>query len=194
MVPASCDVQPFASPAPGGCTVFVTSTSRMAAALADHPFMSAIPIESLGRLTANAQVQTYTAGTTIFAEGKPADRFFLIRHGLVRLDMNTADSGLVEVETLGADAALGWSWLFPPYRWQLSATAVERTTAMVCDAAALRATMAADPAVGYELMRRFAGVMLDRLQATRRRLTGDVGIPQAATCGPWAGTPSTNSR
>jgi len=34
----------------------------------------------------------------------------------------------------------------------------------------LRGLMAADSLIGYELMRRVAAVMLDRLQATRRRL------------------------
>ena len=172
------------------CTGLATNNSRVAAALADHPFMSLLPIESLGPLGSNVQLQGYAAGSRMFAEGEAADRFFLIKQGLVRLDMDTADGGVVAVETLGADTALGWSWLFPPYRWQLSATAVEQTKVLVCDAEAVRAVMAADPALGYELMRRLAGVVFDRLQVTRGRLLGDVGIAQAATCGPWAGKPS----
>ena len=200
MVPPSCDIQPSASAARDGCTGLVTNNSRAAAALADHPFMSSIPLELLDKLATSAQLQTFPAGTRIFAEGDVADRFLLIKQGLVRLDMaSTARAeagavGAVAVETLGADAALGWSWLFPPYRWQLSATAVQRTRALVCDAAALRVAMAADPELGYELMRRFAGVVLDRLQATRRRLAGDAAVAQGATCGPWAGKPSAKSR
>jgi hypothetical protein len=46
----------------------------VAAALADHPFMSSIPIESLGPLGSNVQLQGYAAGSRIFAEGEAADR------------------------------------------------------------------------------------------------------------------------
>jgi len=110
-------------------------------------------------------------------------------------EAEVSDRGRIEVETLGADTAMGWSWLFPPYRWHLSATAVERTTAIVFDADVLRGLMAADPVLGYELMRRFTAVLFDRLQATRRRLT----TPNlaAAACGlssgPWAGRPSASA-
>jgi CRP-like cAMP-binding protein len=102
--------------------------------------------------------------------------------------MDVPESGPVEVETLDADCVLGWSWLFEPYEWQLTATAVEHCRLLVLDAAILRSLMAADPVLGYELMRRFAGVLFDRLQATRSRLGhGDVGVHAAGVSGPWAG-------
>jgi CRP/FNR family cyclic AMP-dependent transcriptional regulator len=170
-------------------------TSIRAAALANQPFLSAIPPDLLRRLGVHAHSQTFAKGQEIFREGQLADQFFLIRQGQVRLDAEVAGHGRIDVETLGTDAALGWSWLFPPYRWHLSATAVERTTAIVFDADVLRGLMASDPVLGYELMRRFAAVLADRLQATRRRLAA----PEldAAACGlssgPWAGSPSTGS-
>jgi CRP/FNR family cyclic AMP-dependent transcriptional regulator len=165
----------------------MTTIPPAAAALADHPFLSSIPVGSLRRLAAHVRSQTYPAGERIFREGERADRFFLIRHGLVQLDIEVGGRGLVEVETLGADAALGWSWLFSPYLWHLTATVVERTSVLVFDADALQTVMAADPALGYELMRRFAAVMFDRLNATRLRLSDEVTIPSAGTSGPWAG-------
>ena len=42
--------------------------------------------------------------------------------------------------------------------------------AVAFDGACLRGKCEADPALGYELMRRFAAVMIDRLQHTRLRL------------------------
>lgn len=165
----------------------MTTIPRVATALADHPFLSAIPVGSLCRLAPHVQPHTYAAGEVIMREGHAADRFFLIRQGQVRLDIEVPGVGMVEVENLGADSVLGWSWLFPPHRWQLTATAVVRTSTLALDADALQAVMAADPSLGYELMRRFAGVIFNRLIATRLRLTGDVEIPSASTAGPWAG-------
>jgi CRP-like cAMP-binding protein len=161
----------------------------MLAALRDHPFLSEMPVSSLRRLANHAYRAVFAPGESIFREGGPADRFFLIRRGLVRLDIEVPGRGRVDLETLGADAALGWSWLLAPYRWHLSATAVQRTSMLVFDASMLRALMAADPVLGYEMMRRFNAVMFDRLQATRARCADHdlVALPEAAVAGPWAG-------
>jgi CRP/FNR family cyclic AMP-dependent transcriptional regulator len=165
----------------------MTTIPPIAAVLADHPFLSTIPVTSLRRLATHVQPHTYPAGQQILREGELANRFFLIRQGLVRLDIEVPGRGPVEVETLGGDAALGWSWLFAPYRWQLTATAVVRTSTLVFDGDALQAVMASDPPLGYELMRRFTGVMFDRLKATRLRLTDEAEIPLGGSTGPWAG-------
>src|SRR5437868_939784 len=98
------------------------SNAAAVAALADHPFLSTMPANSLRRLAAHVQHKDIPRGHTIFREGGEADRFFLIRHGVVRLDIEVPGRGRVDIETLGADCAFGWSWLFAPYRWHLTAT------------------------------------------------------------------------
>ena len=65
---------------------------------------------------------------------------------------------------------LGWSWLFPPYRWHLDARAIEAVRAVAFDGACLRQKSIDDHELGYELMRRFAEVIVSRLQATRMQL------------------------
>ncbi len=163
----------------------------MLAALRDHPFLSELPAASLRRLAAHAYRVDFAAGETIFREGADADRLLLIRRGVVRLEIEVPGRGVVEVETLGPDTALGWSWLVSPYRWHMTAIALERTSAIVIDASVLRSLMAADAVMGYEIMRRFAAVMFDRLQAGRARLAvgaaDPVTLPEAAVAGPWAG-------
>jgi CRP/FNR family cyclic AMP-dependent transcriptional regulator len=166
----------------------------LASALAAHPFFSSIPAASLRRLAAHVETRTYAPGEQIFAENGVADRFLLIRQGLVRLDLDAGEAGPVAIELLGAGGALGWSWLFEPYRWQLSATAVEHTSCLVFDADMVRAVMASDPVLGYELMRRFAAVLFDRLQATRRKLSpNEIVLPTARVSGPWAGRRTTST-
>ncbi len=166
----------------------MTRIAAQAGALADHPFLSSMPPEALRRLATHAYQHSYAAGDVIFREGSDADRFFLVRQGRIRLDMEVAGRGQVEVETLDADCVLGWSWLFAPYRWQLTATATEQCSLLIFDASILRSMMAGEPVIGYELMRRFAGVLSDRLQATRARLGTDQAVVHAAgVSGPWAG-------
>jgi CRP/FNR family transcriptional regulator, cyclic AMP receptor protein len=109
-------------------------------------------------------------GAFLFEEGQPADRFFLIRHGAVALEVHAPGSGSRVIETLGEGEVVGWSWLFKPYRWQFDARAIEPTRLVAFDAACLRGKCDADHELGYQLMQRFASAMLERLQAARLQL------------------------
>jgi CRP-like cAMP-binding protein len=109
-------------------------------------------------------------GEYLFRAGDPADEFFVVRAGSVALDVFVPARGPLAIETIGAGDVVGWSWLFPPYRWHFDARAVGPVRATAFDGACLRGKLDADPALGYELMGRFAQVMIERLQATRLRL------------------------
>ena len=65
---------------------------------------------------------------------------------------------------------LGWSWLFPPYRWSFDARSITSVKAYGFEATRLIEEKERDLGFGYELMRRFAGVVVDRLQRTRLQL------------------------
>ncbi len=114
--------------------------------------------------------ERFPAGATILREGQPAVRFFVIRQGAVALEVASPERGALVIQTLGPGDTLGWSWLFPPYRWHLDAVARGPVAAIGFDGACLRAKADADHELGYELMGRFAGVMLQRLMATRLQL------------------------
>jgi CRP-like cAMP-binding protein len=110
------------------------------------------------------------AGHRVFSEGGRAERFWLLRDGEIGLDVHIPGQGDVMVDTLGPGAVLGWSWLFPPHRWQFGATALAHTLTIELDAAGVRALCEEDPVLGRELYHRFITVVVDRLQATRLRL------------------------
>jgi CRP/FNR family transcriptional regulator, cyclic AMP receptor protein len=78
--------------------------------------------------------------------------------------------GAITIETLGAGKALGWSWLFPPYRWRFSARSVELTEAVAFSAHKLRNYAEENHDFGYELTTRVGQVILQRLQAARSQL------------------------
>ncbi len=137
----------------------------------DHPFFSELPAELLAPLATHARSRTVAAGEVLFREGGSADRFFLLQTGEIALDMEDPYRGQVRVDVLADDAVLGWSWLFSPYRWHLTATALRQTTLLEFDAFRVRAFMAEQPDVGYQLMNGLARLLFDRLKAARRRLT-----------------------
>lgn len=116
----------------------------------------------------------------LLREGDPADTFFLIRHGTVALEVHGPGRGALVIETLHSGDAVGWSWLFAPYRWQLDARTTESCSLVALDGACLRGKCEDDHELGYQLMSRFAADLVDRLQATRMQLLDVYGTARAA--------------
>jgi CRP/FNR family transcriptional regulator, cyclic AMP receptor protein len=106
----------------------------------------------------------------LFRDGDEADVFFVLRQGRIALETFVPARGAVTIETLEAGEVLGWSWLFPPFRWHFDARALSPVRATSFDAACLRGKCERDPRLGYNLMSRFAQITIERLQATRLRL------------------------
>jgi CRP/FNR family cyclic AMP-dependent transcriptional regulator len=146
--------------------------------LSTQPFLAGLTKEQLDRLLPWSRKATFAAGARIFEEGRRAERFWIIRAGHVALETQVPGRGAVVLETLGPGAVLGWSWLFPPYRWHFSAAAAaEVTLALEFDAAAVRELCERDPAFGFDLAMRFTEVVVERLQATRVRLLDLYRVP-----------------
>jgi CRP-like cAMP-binding protein len=103
-------------------------------------------------------------------EPEPAELFWLIRDGTIDLDSRLPDGGSVAIDTLGPGSVVGWSWMFPPYRWRFGAVASTPVEAIEFDGRLVRTLCAVDPSLGHELTRRFAEVMAHRLQTARTRL------------------------
>ena len=110
-----------------------------------------------------------TPASILFREGEPANEFFLIRQGTVALE--TARAGHARrwsSRPLGEGEIVGASWLVPPYRWSYDARAVDldprhrhrRRPACATNARPITH-------LGYEMMKRFLPVLVQRLQATR---------------------------
>lgn len=138
--------------------------------LAEHPFFEGLRPEHVSFIAGCGTNVTFQAGEYVFREAEPADHFYIIRHGRVQLEIYLPERGSLVVETVGEGDVLGWSWLFPPYRWSLDARAVELTRAVALDGACLRGKCDDDHHLGYELMKRFAPIISKRLRATRLQL------------------------
>jgi CRP-like cAMP-binding protein len=143
---------------------------RLDDVLGDIPLFSGLTAEQLELIGGCGSHTGFEAGETLFREGDPADTFYVVRRGTVAIDLHGAARGPLTVETVDAGEVLGWSWLFPPYTWHFDVRAVTPVRATVFDGACLRGKCDDDPALGYELMKRFARVFSDRLASTRLRL------------------------
>jgi CRP/FNR family transcriptional regulator, cyclic AMP receptor protein len=144
----------------------------------EHPFFVGLDAASLELVAGCASNTHFAAGEYLFHEGDPANQFYLLRSGFVRLETAVPGRAPVVLETIRAGEVIGWSWLFPPYLWQFDAQAVENVRVTVFDGKCLRGKCQEDHDLGYELAMRSAHIMMQRLQATRLQLL-DVYGPRA---------------
>lgn len=149
--------------------------------IAQQPFFKGLNPHQLQLLTDSALEIKFDPEQIIFAEGSPANRFYLILEGKVVLESETEERGvMIPIQTLGPGDDLGWSWLFPPYSLHFSAPALELTRTIFFYGPRLREQCEQDHELGYQIMKRIAEVATQSLGATQRRLMQyiDKNIPE----------------
>src|ERR1700722_1076589 len=151
-----------------------------AAALAAHPFLHGMSRDQLSVLAEAACGVSFPAKHRLFEDGGNATVFWLIQRGHVSLDLHVPGEGPVVIESIGMGELLGWSWLFPPYKWAFGAVAAAAVEAFEFDAPTVRRLCAAEPGLGYEFNQRVTRALATRLQATRTRLIARSGYSAAA--------------
>lgn len=138
--------------------------------LGAHPFFVGLDDEGIELVVGCATNVHFAPDEYLFRVGEPADRFYVVRHGRVALELHVPGRGQRVVDTVEDDQVLGWSWLVPPHQWFLDARAVMPTSAIALDGVCIRGKCDDDPELGYAVMQRVAQVMYRRLQSTRVRL------------------------
>jgi len=137
-----------------------------------HPFLAGMNRSQVALLTDCAMAVHFEKGQIIFREDEMANRFYLIETGKIVLESSERLGNPVIIDTIGRGNLLGWSWMFPPYTWRMTARAVEPTSAIFFYGTILREYCERDCSLGYELFKRMAPVMIKRMQAARRKMLG----------------------
>jgi len=138
--------------------------------LSTHVFFAGLSEEYIELLSEFATQKHVARGDVLFQQGKPADKFYLVREGKVSVQVPALVGPVLELQILGENQMLGWSWLIPPYRWNFMARAVEDTEVIEFDGVAILAKCELDPKFGYELFKRFTALMSKRLDAARQKM------------------------
>lgn len=147
-----------------------SKTATLLQMLVGHPFLKDLKPAHLQFLAECASELQFAAGQYILCEGEVATDLYLIDRGKVALGTTVPGRGFTTVEILEDGAPLGWSWLVPPYHWHFTAMAVLPTRVFALDAERLREKCEADHDFGYELVKRLAMILGQRLRMTRKQL------------------------
>jgi CRP-like cAMP-binding protein len=147
--------------------------------LSKHRFFKDFDRSYLKVLADHAVEKGFRRGERVSAQDDVASSFFLILEGEMEVQIPSIYGPPIVVQTLAKDDILGWSWLIPPYKWHFEAKASEDTRVLEFNGEDLRARCEEDPKMGYELMKHFAGLMADRVQAARMRVLEVCGPAEA---------------
>ncbi len=148
----------------------MSSIAELESLIARHPLTHGLAPPHLRILAESALEVAFARGEQIFRTGDEANRFYLILDGAVQIESRDEFGQKNPIQIIRSGDVLGWSWLFPPYRWNFDARASETTRAIFFYGTRLRAQCDDDHDFGYEMLRRMSQVLLDRLQSTRREL------------------------
>jgi len=140
-------------------------TETLEKILDEHPLFRGMKAQHLRTIVESATVVRFEPGDVIFEEGEPAHRFYLIRTGKVALQLMSYRIEPFTLMTLEEGDVIGWSWLFPPYRWKFTAKALGVIRAISLDGRRVCARCDEDHDLGYELRKRFAQIIENRVEA-----------------------------
>jgi CRP-like cAMP-binding protein len=145
--------------------------------LAAQDFFNGMNPDHLGFLADSAHQRQIGKEQVLFRSGEPANAFYLIVTGRISVEIAAISGPVLTIQTLTAEQLLGWSWIIPPYRWSFQARAEERTDLLEFDGVRVRERCEQDPAFGYEMLKRFAALMSDRLESARRTMMDEWNPP-----------------
>ena len=138
--------------------------------LKEHDFFRGMSPAHLELIAGCGSNVVYQGGDHLCQQGDAADHFFILREGMVSIELEMPHGEVLAIQTVDAGSVLGWSWLFEPYRWSFDVRAVEPVRAIALDGRCLRGKLGDDPVLAADLMKRFCAIMTDRLEATRLQL------------------------
>ncbi len=138
--------------------------------LSTHEFFSEFNADDLKFLCECSSTYEIKMGQILFRQGEKADRFYVVRNGRISLQMPAIMGPTLEIQPLDNDQILGWSWLISPYKWNFQAKAEEDSELLQFDGAALLARCEQEPKFGYELLKKFAALMSEGLNAARQKM------------------------
>ncbi len=141
--------------------------------LLTHEFFSELNKDFLTLLCESASTLNIKKGRILFRNGEQADKFYIIRSGRISVQIPAIIGPTLEIQALSTDQVLGWSWLISPYQWHFQAKAEEDSKLLEFDGISLLQQCEKKPKFGYELLKRFAALMSERLDASRQKMMNE---------------------
>lgn len=138
--------------------------------LLEMDFFKGIDKEMIEYISLCGSNKHFHQGQFLGKEGEAANNFYIIRSGRVALQLHHHDKGTIMLKTIHQGEVLGVSWIVPPYRLNFDLLALEETSVIEFNGKCIRDKCDDDHTLGYLLLRKFTGMLSERLKNTRIQL------------------------
>ena len=139
--------------------------------LAQIDLFNSVPQTHLRRVVELGVEEQYKAGATVFGEGSPGDKFYLIVEGAVRISRMVAGMGEEALAVLHAGAYFGEMSLIDDAPRSATAVCHERCRLFVVNRKDLEDLLFVDRDLAYELLWNWVRTLSRRLRATNDKMT-----------------------
>lgn len=140
--------------------------------VADHPFFRGMDPGWIELASRGSTETIYDEGDLIVREGEFANRFHLVFHGEVAIEVGARFGERTRVQTIGPGEVLDWSGVYPPYIGRFDARALKETRVVSLDSMTLRRAMESHTDDGYRFLERLVTVVGQRLESLRNGALG----------------------
>jgi CRP/FNR family transcriptional regulator, cyclic AMP receptor protein len=131
--------------------------------------------EELMLLTPLTRSETFSTGSIVFFQDAPAEKAYLLDHGLVALKTSLSDGVEITYEMITHRGDLfGWSALVEPFQLTATAICLEKTKVLELNRKDLNQLFSRYPRLGFKVMQNLCVLIARRLQRTRQILTGEI--------------------
>lgn len=135
--------------------------------LKGHPFFQGLEENYFSDLEECSTRADYPKDIYLLRTQMPANDFFVLLEGQVKLLNHVPGGKVAALETIAAPNIVGWSWLVSPYRWHFDVKTMTPVSTLRIHAPQILAKMALDKALAADLYQRFMALVVERLQAAR---------------------------
>jgi len=104
------------------------------------------------------------AGETLLSENAEADELFVVEHGLLQVKLAVSGGRVVSSAEAGPGQLVGWSALAAPHAYFAEVVALTDGVVLALSAADVEEVLLREPAAGYAMMKRIAGLISMRLR------------------------------
>ncbi|MEQ8785197.1 MAG: cyclic nucleotide-binding domain-containing protein [Pirellulaceae bacterium] len=143
--------------------------------LHDIAFFGDLSDAHIAKLADISREVEFARGDTVYREGHVGSDIFVVVSGALSVVICTASAGCRHISTAGPGELVGWSPVLRRPLVTARVQALEPTKTIAIDAQRLNRFCEEDAEFGYQLMRRIAEVLADRLSGTRLQLMDACG-------------------
>lgn len=121
-------------------------------------------------LAEHGRLVTVKEGEALFDENTVAHTLFVVASGRLAIRLATPAGRVIEVQEIGQYCISGWSSLVAPHVYVAEASALEDSTVLAISADEVDDILLREPAAGYQVMKKLAGVISARLREMKEEL------------------------